>query len=733
MPPTRPFSVVTTQDQWLRAAHRGTGYDARTGAVELAWTAGEAARASEDPPPRAAGLAFDLACRLYRSIPEEGRVERHLWAATDPLRPPAAAPPPVDLFGGADDPEPLGDFLPEGGAPPFLAEPRGLAVDGDDRLWVADTRASEVAVFDLWTMRLLTRVHLPAPPAGAPGPLDLCAHGRGVLVAMEALDQIVRVGLHGSVTPLDRPWIAAPSRLAVAPGGEVAVLLRAGTAGARIAFLDRPADAFDVPFAADVEFDGAGALVVARGPGDDFLRFQITPGARAELPFLSASGYDGRGVARTPAGTIAFFTAKGLRYAVPARLRYPKRGRVVTYRLDSGQLQNEWGRLFVDACVPPGTEVRAACVATDEPPDEPSIPWTPPANFQSVTILRPDLTPPLPPESLALADGEAAPQPLHRRETGREIPWARHAAGDAFETYEAPIAQAGRYLWVTLELSGNTRSTPRVRALRAERPGHDLLRKLPRLFSAEPAAAAFLYRFLAPFEGALADLEGRAIERRALVTPAAAPAEALPWLASFLGVALDERWSEAVRRALLQEAVWLFRFRGTVPGLTRLIEICVGVRPLVIEHFRLRGVAMLEGEAAAPAASVVGVGFRVGGALGEAASPVGATSAPDAFATHAHRFSVIIPAELTTDELDMVRDLLDRHRPAHTIVDVCTASAGMRAGLGLHLGLTSIIGRTGGFRTLQVGSALVGRGTIVGRPEGMPLGPSRLGQDTRIG
>ena len=98
----------------------------------------------------------------------------------------------------------------------------------------------------------------------------------------------------------------------------------------KIVFLDRSTDGFESPYAADIEFDGAGSLVVARAPGDDFLRFQIANGTRAELPFLSASGYDGRGIVRTPDGKIAFFTAKGLRYAVPARLRYKRRGRVTT-------------------------------------------------------------------------------------------------------------------------------------------------------------------------------------------------------------------------------------------------------------------------------------------------------------------------------------------------------------------------------------------------------------------
>ena len=107
-----------------------------------------------------------------------------------------------------------------------------------------------------------------------------------------------------------------------------------------------------------------------------------------------------------------------------------------------------------------------------------------------------------------------------------------------------------------------------------------------------------------------------------------------------------------------------------------------------------------------------------------------AGSIDDAFDTHAHRFSLIIPASLTTEQLDVVKQILDLHRPAHTLVDVCTVGAGMRVGRGLQVELTSIIGRSGGFSQLQLGSATLGRGAILGRPDaGTVIGGGRLGEE----
>jgi phage tail-like protein len=515
----------------------------------------------------------------------------------------------------------------------------------------------------------------------------------------------------------------------MAPRGELFVLDRARTADARIISTGHD---IPVPFATDVECLPDGIIVAARGVGQDFRRFRITATAVEELSPLKARGYDGLGIVRTPDDRIGFFTAHGFRHAVTARARYVAEGRAVTYQLDSGEFGTVWGRLFLDACVPPDTSLRVSSVATDTPPEEEeTLPRRLPDNVTNAVILRPDLSPPMPP--LSLVPGEPF-GPLHRRESGRELPFAPRATDDPFQTYEAPVLTgAGRYLWVALQLSGNTRFTPQVLSLRAEYPSHDYLRRLPKVFSRDAQQASFLRRYLAMFDGLIGDLDGRASSRQALLDAASIPETALPWLAGFLGLVLDPRWPTHVKRAILAEAAWLFRFRGTIRGLRRFLDLFTGTNIIIVEKYRFRGIGSA-GSVNAASRSILGAGFYVGGALNDEDFEPLTGTVEDAFDTHAHRFTVLIPAILTTEQLDAVRHILEVHRPAHTLVEVCTVDAGMRVGRGLHVGLTSALGRSGGFTTLQTGASLLGRGSIVGRPvAGVRLASSRIGFDSRVG
>ncbi len=855
----RPFKHIKHKDLWLRCSHGNTMLVNET--LQLAWEiAGPSGVAETDGEIVPAGIAFDPWCRLYRSIPGEGRVERVRWANKKSSGKAEGNIGPVDLFhlpAGTD----AGDFTPDAEETP-LNVPLGMTVDGFGNLFIAESGAKRVLVHDLMESRLLRKVDVsPHRPLdcdhlgqrvflllGAPlrvmmmearlGPWDIEISGKvggggfgegttngisspggvestrsatkeekhpeikGVVGELEVdagtkgiedeleieIDEagvedkngskkgLTEAGagrrlifgkgttigtgdLAGRVESGTLPAHGTPSRIAVGKNGIVWILFNGGKENAVVVPL-KPAESdggfsysVDVrrlvshPFVTDLIFMAPGEsalspetelLVLARRPGEDFPVLTVDKrGDAAPHSFLTARNYDGRGIARTPDNRIVFRTKGGYRHAVVARVRYKPLGQCTTFALDSGVFRTVWGRIFIDACIPEGAMIRVHCHGADDLPEniEP-LARTLPHGCGPEDIVHGELSPPMPPRSKIPVPGKGqVTGTLYRRTTGNEGGFTGRETDTAFAVYEAPVAaEPGRYLWVTLELSGGTRCTPRVKSIRVEHPSHDLLERLPKIYSHDRTSADFLRRYLAMFEGEIADLSVRAKGRHALLDPSSAPGEILSWLADFVGLVMDARWPEAVQRKAIAEAPRLFRFRGTVKGLKAFLGIYLGREPLIIEHFRVRGKggAIVGPNAPPESRPLVGAGFRVGGAVGPPETvPL---EYDDGFDTHAHRFSVVLPVEVTDEEMSVVREILERHRPAHTLYEICTVDAGMRVGIGLYLGFTSMVGTGAGFGKIQVGASLLGRGYVLWRrPMGVFPGSGRIGKDTRTG
>jgi phage tail-like protein len=94
----------------------------------------------------------------------------------------------------------------------------------------------------------------------------------------------------------------------------------------------------------------------------------------------------------------------------------------------------------------------------------------------------------------------------------------------------------------------------------------------------------FLGRFLLIFETLWEPLEQRQDFIELYFNPRTCPEHMLGWLASWLDLSLPEHWPEARRRRILAEAIDLRRWKGTRYGLARLIELCTGVSPEILEE-----------------------------------------------------------------------------------------------------------------------------------------------------
>ena len=725
------FAMIAGVDQWLRVAHDNTTLDQSQQVVQLAWLH-ESELVLPTEPVSPAGLAFDPWCRIYHAIPENSVVERLLWS--DRTEPKLAK----NLF--EVPATELGDFQSEQQLTE-ISQPRAMVIDKDAKLFIADTGNRQVLIIDLIGGQLIRTLSFSGIP------LALATSTEWVFLVLQ-LDnnafQLLRFNAHSlpepiDVMPLPDGTRVLPGAIAVDQNDRIVVLHQANTEDAAVWAIDGKNDIIEVPYASAMVFSEDSVLTVARTPGADFLRFRITIGNYSALPHLQARLYDGRGIAIDPDGRVAYWSKNGLMSATLARIKYANQGRLVCFRLDNQQIQRRWGRVFIDACLPQGTQIKLGFIVADEQSSAPPVVLTSPLNVGEFDTVRPDLSPPLP--SAAEVEKLKPAQLLHRRSQNRELPWS--FTEEPWRTFEAPvIAPPGRYLWLVIDLFGKSHTSPKIKNIRVEFPAQDLLRRLPNVFSEQQTTADFLSRYLSLMHGNIQELDQRASQRQVLVDPMAAPLAVLPWLSSLVGMELDQRWSEASQREILREAIWLFRFRGTVAGLKKFIQIYLRREISIIEHYQVRGLGgSFVGESdSLQANSILGAGFRIGGKLGEDKSQLLSTEtfepvdAIDAISTHAHKFSVIIPLILSQEQQSVVAHILEIHRPAHTLFDICSVDAGMRLGTGLHIGLTSVVGKSSGFGQLRVSHSVLGRSDVLGVAKpGTSVGNSRLGSDSRVG
>jgi phage tail-like protein len=250
-----------------------------------------------------------------------------------------------------------------------------------------------------------------------------------------------------------------------------------------------------------------------------------------------------------------------------------------------------WHRLLIDACIPPETHVLIWSRAADEERDLALTAWQPePRPYQR-------------------GDGSELPYvpKAQGSSNGSELLYAPKTQGIGNGTWELLFQRArGRFLQLKLELHGNGRTTPRIRALRAYYPRFSYLRYLPAVYRDDELAASFLDRFLANLEGLSTALEDKIAAVQLLFDVRSVPAETLDWLAGWYGVALDPAWDEARRRLFIRYAMTFFQYRGTIPGLLMALRLtldeCVDERTIadslaqrtppntvrVVETFRTR-------------------------------------------------------------------------------------------------------------------------------------------------
>lgn len=728
------YWVLRTREHWLRCDHVATALDADHDVVTLAPNPLDRTPTLPvgDPAQYRHGAAWDACERLWRSIPLRAGANGWVERVTEEAH--------VKLGEG---------MLPVEGCAPSgmgLIDPRGIAIDGADRLYIADAGLRRVVIVDLATGRQVARQMPPSVAGRTPMPWDFFADptgrgayllDRGTRAVWRMLPDRAPMQILGPGGAFERPGeesLRDPVALAATTCGDIVVLDR-NPSGSDVRLIwarhrdirwiqlgANPSDSliFD---ATTFALDDDGHLIVGGDPLSTLVRYRIEGTEHDALALelheigeWKGWGFDGGAVVVDPEADVLFTTLDGVAAPAPAFPNYATQGHVVSFALDSSRVGCVWHRLFLELCLPDRTQVTVFTRTSDtlDPPVgvEPPVggfPIRPPQGFGPGDVRVVDGAP-----TYDAAAGDWTPMPgLLRRPGGADRPFYKPDYPDELplDLYEGLVfSPPGRYLWIHLRLEGTDRTTPHVRGLRAYYPRPSYLRYLPETYREDDQAARFLDRMLAMFELFHSEVDAVRDAMPILYRADAVPSDALDWLAGWLGMVLDPRWPEAKRRELLGRAAALYRDRGTVQGLTDFLGIYLDVQFTIVEGFRTRQSG----------------GFVVGGEqtiVGPSLLVNDPEALADDTAAHAHRFSVFIGGELEASELEVVKDIVELEKPAHTLADICDVTDAFLIGTRALVGISTRIGRSRCFRP-----------AVLDDGQGWPLGREAIiGGDPRFG
>jgi phage tail-like protein len=355
-----------------------------------------------------------------------------------------------------------------------------------------------------------------------------------------------------------------------------------------------------------------------------------------------------------------------------------------------------------------------------------------------------------------------------------------------FAEANAPLPRvSAKYLWLGGLLLGDEAVSPTVHQIRVDYDQETYLQFLPPVFAENNKSREFMERFLALFGSILSDAEKNIDELSKLFDPYATPARFLPWLANWLALDLDADWSEIQLRDAIAQAFALQSLRGTVEGMQRYLKLYRNVDAIIEEPIlyvslwclpnRSSGTEIKEVRSGCwtlcpPSishndeteesgnfrrfsedwqhadGSILGYSTMLAPAHAQGAV-VGTTSTLDQshlieemdfgaplFEDLAHFFYVLIHWNQLKcqNDLDKVKILVDREKPAHTDYHLCVIEPKMRVGFQSKVGIDTIVADTSPDMVLTAPTKL-GHDTVISEFSGTYRKEGRVGQDSRVG
>ncbi len=608
----------------------------------------------------------------------------------------------------------------KGCLPRQFCEPNGIAATSLGDLWVADTGNQRLQVFTLKGLAL--RRVIPKPPefpAEQWKPFDVAVGTNCLVYVSDPMNAAVHVfdgrGRWLKAIRETDPGVLleGPKHIAVDCEGRIYVVENNtgrvavfDSEGAFAGRLKRPADASE-RFPETIASDSAGNLYVTcvDSRGCCCQIYRCSPG---DLPLpTSTLRAPGRIAAFAPDGHALAWDGCRL-LALDPEAVYSPQGVFLSEALDSRIYRCSWHRVILEGDVPAGSSV----------------------SIETFT-----------------SEAEKSPQEIEILPDSRWRRAATHTDPSLSEWDTLIRSDAGRYLWLRLRLESNGETAPHITGVRVEYPRQSTLSYLPAVFQQSSESRDFLDRFLSIFDAVREEIRDGIQDIARYFDPQSVPADPdfLGWLAAWIGLSFGRSWPVAKRRKLLAAAHELYRRRGTLDGVALHVELFTGVRPRILEHYRLRRLLFLDSGTLGDRAELFGPDLMdrlqvgVHSTIGEFRLIDLGDPRSDPAGLFAHRFTVYAPVadDLSDADRRTIERIIAVSKPAHAEGFLQVVRPRFCIGAQSRVGVNTVVGRYP--EGVEIDHSQLGEGTVLGPsetddgPPTMKVGSrSRIGQSTLI-
>ncbi|HTF83168.1 MAG TPA: hypothetical protein VL987_01225 [Cellvibrio sp.] len=284
-------------------------------------------------------------------------------------------------------------------------------------------------------------------------------------------------------------------------------------------------------------------------------------------------------------GMVRYLSEQGPKRLYPlSQARFKGEGSaILNQTLDSGNYDTVWHRIYMEACIPPGCELRVSVKAFDDVDEEgsdwqeqPPPLWSP--RHSEIPFYR----------------GRFEPDQDHEGLFDIQLQRERGAVRQI----------RGRYLKLKISMRGDGRHTPAIASMRVYYPRFSWqAHYLPEHFHQQDNidindqraanGADVRERMLASFEGLMTPIEETIVNAECWLYPATTPERRLMRLGSTIASTMSASWPTARKRRWLEVEGYLQQIKGTYAGLCLALDVATDGavsrgQIIPVENYRLR-------------------------------------------------------------------------------------------------------------------------------------------------